>query len=432
MKKIILIGLFGLLTFPVAAQTEYGLRFSNLINDELTLESAIRIGLENNNEFLTAQQEIIIAEQKVKQAKFLFLPQLAAQGTATWYDLDYPMVLPEAVANRLIPSNNLISKDTKHQFLGAGATATLYLYSGGRLRNTLKMAQANLKQAKSKYEAIKNAVVRDIKHAFFTLLYAQQNAQLAQEVQNKAANYYKRIQPSSWEKVKAIYLISHLSSQKMAADNALHQARLAMLVVLNKELNSQITVKGDFKPVEVEQDLPHLNLWSIEFRPELKAAIYALELDNLSIDLALSRKYPDLILIGSYEWLGFENLEDENKQISLAIRLPLSYNLFTQNTQRKAEQKQSTLRRSAIEDTIRIQVAQNYADMLYWQEEVLMRQNAWNDMQKLLTQAERNRPNLQALEALDAYYKMGQEYYDAIRHNLSAKASLEWAIGKDL
>ena len=150
MKKLLLICCAICLSVPLWAQTEYGVRFSSLINDELTLESAIRLGLENNNRFLAARQEIIIAEQKVKEAKFRFLPQLALQGTATWYDLDYPMVLPESVAGRFIPSNNMTDSDTKHQFFGVGVSATQYLYSGGRLRNTLKIAQANLKQAQSK------------------------------------------------------------------------------------------------------------------------------------------------------------------------------------------------------------------------------------------------------------------------------------------
>ena len=290
MKKIIAlcVGLFAVL--PLAAQTEYGVQFSNLVNEELTLESAIRLGLENNNKFLSAQQGIIIAEQQVKEARALFLPQLALQGSATWYDLDYPMVLPDSVGNRLIPSNN--NTDNKHQFFGAGITATQYLYSGGRLHNTLKIAQANLKQAQSHYEAIKNSLVRDIKQAFFALLYAQYNAQLAQTVQTKAKNYTRSMSLSAWDKVRAQYLSSVLSSVKNAADNDLHKAQLAMLVVLNKELNSDITVKGDFKPVEVQLDLPHLNLWSMQFRPELKSAIYALELDNLAIDLALSHRYP--------------------------------------------------------------------------------------------------------------------------------------------
>ena len=433
MKKIILFALLLSTAFPLAAQSEYGIQFSSLLNEELTLENAIRLGLENNNKFLSAQQEIIIAEQKVKEARALFLPQLALQGTATWYNLDYPMVLPESVGNRLIPNNDSLGQGQKHQFLSAGVSATQYLYSGGRLHNTLKAAQANLKQAQSKYEAVKNALVRDVKQAFFALLYAQQNAQLAQTIQTKAKEYTRAMNLSAWDQVRAQYLTSVLISLKSAADNELHKAQLAMLVVLNKELNSTITVKGDFKPVQTELDLQHLNLWSMEFRPELKAAIYALELDNLTIDLALSRRYPDLILTGTYERLGFSELDDENKQISLAIRLPLSYNLFTQSTQRKAEQKQSTLRRSAIEDTIRVQVAENYADMLFWQNEVLSRQNSWLEIQKSLSRAEKTtRPTIQALEALQAYYQMGQSYYEALRHNLSAKAGLEWAIGRDL
>ncbi len=432
MKKYVLLIIAFLIAFPLAAQTEYGIQFSNLLNEELTLESAIRLGLENNNQFLSAQQEIIIAEQKVKEARSLFLPQFALDGTATWYDLDYPMVLPESVSNRLIPSKDS-SDGTKHQFFGVGVSATQYIYAGGRLHNTLKIAQANLKRAQSNYDALKNALVRDIKQAFFTLLYAQYNAQLAQSVQKKAKNYTRSMQLSDWDKVRAQYLSSLLSSARNSADNELHKAQLAMLVVLNKELNSNITVKGDFKPIRLQLDLPHLNLWSMEFRPELKSAIYALELDNLTIELALSRKYPDLILTGSYERLGFNDLSDENKQVSLAIRLPLSYKLFTQSAQRKAEQKQSTLRRSAIEDTIRVQVAENYADMAFWQTETTTRQNAWNDVQKSLAHAEKSsQPTVQSLEALDAYYHMGQAYYEAIRNNLSAKAGLEWAIGRDL
>ncbi len=433
MKKLCFVILAVLLAFPASAQTEYSLRFSSLLNEDLTLENAIRLGLENNNRFLAAQQEIIVAEQKVKEAKFLFLPQFALQGTATWYDLDYPMVLPDSIANRLIPNNDLISGDAKHQFFGAGVTATQYLYSGGRLKNTLKIAQANLKQAQSKYETVKNAVVLDIKRSFFTLLYAQHNAQLAAQVQQKATQYNRALNPSVWEKVKAQYLTSSINSQKASADNELQKAQLAMLVALNKELNSHITVKGTFEPVQVELDLPRLNLWSMEFRPELKSAIYALEADTLAIDLALSRQYPDIILMGSYEWLGRNNLDDENKQVSVAMRLPLSYNIFTQGTQRKAEQRQSTLRRTQMEDTIRVQVAENYANMVFWQAEVFSRQTDWNNIQKALTRAEKNaHPSVAALEALQAYYQMGQAYYEAVKENLSAKAGLEWAIGQDL
>ena len=59
----------------------------------------------------------------------MFFPQVALQGTATWFHLDYPMVLPESVANRFILSDYLIrltDDSYKNQFYGVGITATQY------------------------------------------------------------------------------------------------------------------------------------------------------------------------------------------------------------------------------------------------------------------------------------------------------------------
>lgn len=436
MKKIFMLLLVLFLTPAAFAQKEYGLKFSSLINDDLTLENAIRLGLENNTDFLAARQEITIAEQKVAEAKFMYFPQISLQGTATWFNLDYPMVLPEAVGNRFLISDDLLKlteDDIKNQFYGVGVTATQYLYSGGRISSTLKMAKANLKQAQSKYDTVKNAVVLNIKKAFFNLLYAQEHTKLTEKTAQQAQNFYQDLRLSPWEKVQARAELAALLVARNAAVKELKDAELAMLVALNKELNSHVKVVGSFKPAKVELDLPHLNLWSMEFRPELKSAIYALELDNLAIDLALSRRYPDIILSGSYEQLGYDNLDSVNRQISVAVRLPLSYNLATQSAQKKAEQTKSTLRRSAIEDKIHVQVASAHANMMFWQAEVLQRQETFTDISKLFTQAQKTpKQGVVPLQALGSYLQAGSDYYTAIRNNLTAKAELEWAIGRDL
>lgn len=431
MKKILMLAALCLLAQAAFAQKEYGLTFSSLVNDNLTLENAIRLGLENNSKFLAAKQEIIIAEQKVTEAKFRYLPQFSLQGTATWYDLDYPMVLPDAVANRFLPGNGLYGD--KDQFYGVGITATQYLYSGGRIHSTLRFAQANLKQVQSRYESVKNAVVLDIKKSFAGLLYAQQNAQLTQHVWELAQKWNNTTNSNIWAKMRMQNALSQLQSAQKQAENDLKKANLAMLVSLNKELNARITIRGDFSPVKTDWDLPHLNLWAMEFRPELKAAIYALETDDIAIDLALSRRYPDIILNASYEKLGANTLEDQNKQISLAVRLPLSYNFSTQVTEKKAQQQKSSLNRAAIEDTIRVQVAQNFEQMSFWQQEVLDRQTAYREMDTLLKQAQHQPKNgAESLEALQAYLQTAQRYLQAVKENLSAKADLEWAIGQDL
>lgn len=416
---------------PAAAQKEYGLKFSNLINDDLSLENAIRLGLENNSEFLAAQQEIIIAEQKINEAKFRFLPQFSFQGTATWYDLEYPMVLPDAVANRFLPNTDTLNEK---KFFGVGVTATQYLYSGGRLRGTLKMARANLKQTQSRYETVKNAVVLDIKKSFNKLLHAQEYARFTQETLDLAGKWYARPSGDVWTQIRLRSMLGELAAQNNQARQELRRAQLGMLVSLNKELNSTITIKGDFSPVKTDWDLPHLNLWAMEFRPELKSAIYALEADNIAIDLALSKRYPDIILNGSYEQMGADSLEDVNKQVSLAVRLPIPYNFSEQIAQKKAEQKKSSLRRAAIEDKIRVQVAGSFESMRFWQQEVLDRQAVYRDLKNRLADAGKTAPKTGAapLEALLAFEKTAAGYFDAVLQNRTAKAELEWAIGQDL
>lgn len=419
-------------TTAAFAQKEYGLKFSSLINDNLTLENAIRLGLENNSDFLAAKQEIIIAEQKINEAKFRFLPQFSLQGTATWYDLDYPMVLPDAVANRFLPGSGQLGDD--NQFYGVGVTATQYLYSGGRIRGTLKMARANLKQVQSRYEIVKNAVVRDIKIAFYNLLYAQHIAKLTQEVSQRAEAWYQKPSGDVWNRIRVHALLAQIRNSHHQSLQDLKKAQMAMLVSLNKELNARFTIQGDFSPVHTDWDLPHLNLWAMEFRPELKSAIYALEADNIAIDLALSKRYPDIILNGSYEQLGTDSLDDVNKQVSLAVRLPIPYNFSEQISQRKAEQKKSALKRAAIEDKIRVQVAESFEDMFFWQKEVLQRQATFKQLETLMKQADKTtvKTGVAPLEALQDFTKTAQDYLEAIRQNNTAKAQLEWAIGQDL
>ena len=430
-KLSTLVLLIGLSTLSVYAQKEYGLKFSSLISDNLTLENAIRLGLENNSSFLTAQQEIIIAEQKVNEAKFRYLPQFSLQGTATWYDLDYPMVLPDSVANRFIPGK--MQNNDKH-FYGVGVTGTQYLYSGGRIQGTLKAARANLKQIQSRFESVKNAIVLDIKKSFITLLYAQENTRLTRELWQEVSTWKTPTGTSLWTQIQTKSLLSQLRVQLAHAEKEQAAAQLALLTSLNKELNAPLTVTGTLEPVSLKEDLAHYNLWATQFRPELKTAIYALELDSISIDLALSKRYPDIILNASYEKLGTQDLDDENKQVSLAVRLPIPYNFSEQIIQKRAEQRKSELKRAHIEDSIRIQVAQRFANMQFWQQETLQQQQDFQTVSALFKRATQQHPKLEvaSLQAAQAYLQTLRTYLQALLENNLAKAELEWAIGKDL
>ena len=118
----------------------------------------------------------------------------------------------------------------------------------------------------------------------------------------------------------------------------------------------------------------------------------------------------------------------------MAVRLPLPYTFSQQVSQKKAEQKKSTLRRSAIEDKIHVQVASSFEQMRFWQQEVMDRQETYQELTALLDRGAKNSSHndLASLEARREYLQVGQAYLEALRENHIAKAQLEWAIGKDL
>ncbi len=421
--------LLEMLALAAAAQSNYGVQFSSLMSEHLTLENAIRLGLENNTAFLAARQEITIAEQKLSETKFRYLPQFALQGTASWYEADTPMVLAEEATSRFLPA----SKDwDKHSYYGVGVTATQYIYSGGRINGALKTARANLKQAQSRYETVKNATVLDIKKSFTQLLYAQAYAQLAEEVWNQASRW--KLSPDTWTRIRQTALLAQLQASAHEAQQAVTQALLAMRISLNKEMNAPISISGKLTPVSVSGDLAHFQVWAMEFRPELKSAIYDQELDSIALDLALSKRYPDILLNAAYERVGDSDLKDENKQVSLAVRLPIPYTFSQQLSQTKAQQRKSTLRRSAIEDTLRQQVTARFDNMMFWQQEAQTRQDTFQILDKLVRQhmPVATKFGVTGLEALQDYIRAAQSYLQALRENNFAKAELEWAIGKDL
>jgi hypothetical protein len=174
-------------------------------------------------------------------------------------------------------------------------------------------------------------------------------------------------------------------------------------------------------------------MWAMEFRPELKSALYKLEMDNISVKLSLAKRYPDIILGFGYDRLGENNINDENIHFTLALKLPIGYDYATQLKQKKAEQRQTVLRRAAIEDAIRLQVRSAYNNVMYWQKETAARRSTWDGIKKELGGlAESGLGSADTIKIFEYYYKTGAGYLEGIKQHMLAVAELELAVGQDI
>ena len=171
----------------------------------------------------------------------------------------------------------------------------------------------------------------------------------------------------------------------------------------------------------------------MEYRPELKSALYKLEMDNISVNLSLARRYPDIMLGASYERLGLNNIKDENMQLTLALKLPLGYDYSSQIKQKRAEQRQTILRQAEIEDKIRIEVAQAHNNLVFWQQEASNRQNNWEEINKDMAKLDlTGMSKEEIIKVYEYYYKTGVQYLEGIRQHMIAVARLELAVGRDI
>ncbi|MDR0952831.1 MAG: TolC family protein [Elusimicrobiota bacterium] len=430
-KKLTFICIFALLSSPFLFAQQYRIKYSTDAKDPMSLENAIRLALENNYELLLTEQDVVIAEQRLKESKMLYLPQISVNAGATAYNLDSPTVLPESFGLRFLEENN--DHKNSELFYGVGVLATQYLYTGGRTSSTVSMANAGLKEAMSRYEAVKSSVIYNVKEAFFNYLFLQQKLALIKDAYKRTDAIISKAQLKQWERVMVKAEQSTLKSEINSVNRDLEAARLKLVQTLNKEADSKIFITGDFDYIPVNVDLAKATLWAMEFRPELKSALYKLEMDNIAVKLSLARRYPDIMLGASYDRQGYDDLDDENFQLTLALKLPIGYNYGTQLRQKRAEQRQTVLKRAAIEDTIRLEVTNAFNKLTFWQQEAPARIETWDAINKELNRLDTSTMAKEDIfKTFDYFYKAGVGYLEAIKQHMLAVADLELAVGQDI
>ncbi len=430
MKKFLCFCLFLFVGLSAFAQ-QYRIKYTTDDKDPLSLENAIRLAIENNYQLLLTEQDVIIAEQKVKEAKFLYLPRISLNASASAYNLDYPTVIPESLGLRFI--NQEDGHENSDLFYGAGVSATQYLYTGGRTSSTVSLAKATLKEALSRYEAVKSKTIYDVKESFFNSLFLQKKKELMQDTSDKIQKALNKKNAKAWENILVKSELAKIQGSKNLLEEEIKNANLTLLKTMNKELNNTLVIQGDFEFTPVEIDLKKLSVWAMEYRPELKSALYKLEMDNISVNLSLARRYPDILLGASYEKLGVNNIKNENMQLTLALKLPLGYDYASQIKQKRAEQRQTILKQAEIEDQIRIEVAQAYNKLAFWQQEAQNRQDTWKEISKDMEKLNlNNMTKEEIIKVYDYYYQTGVNYLDGIRQHKLAIAGLELAVGQDI
>jgi cobalt-zinc-cadmium efflux system outer membrane protein len=191
-----------------------------------------------------------------------------------------------------------------------------------------RVADAGLAGALAGMEETQVIVKADVKGAFFHLLFAQQEAQLAKENQKTVEDLVKLVsarvstrEAPKFELVKATVELQKSMKELARADNALFVARAKLNTVTGKALGESFAIQGDFETVRTGLDLRVLTDQALDRQPALRRQQKAVEQAEFTIEQERASRMPNVAVIGQYH----REAGDESVTGGLSVPLPIWY-----------------------------------------------------------------------------------------------------------
>lgn len=281
-------------------------------------------------------------------------------------------------------------------------------------------------------------VIADVKAAFYQVLLAQREAELA--IQNlktvEATADVVKAKVSSGEAAQFVTIKANVEIQKARknvaqAQNALLVARVALDTLTAKQLGQQFVVRGDFQAYRSGLDLNALLQQSSTQHPAIKRHQKSLEQAKEQVTLERESQIPNVSVQAQYH----REAGDESWTAGLSVPLPLWYRRQGEIGMALGTQRQAAAEAEKVRNELERAITQFYREAETAHEQIdVFEKGLLNQAKEAMDIArfsfEQGAANL--LDVLDAQrvYQQTLVEYTRARFELSvAMVRLEWATG---
>ena len=400
---------------------------------DMNLGNCIRIALGNNPEINAAFQDILASDARIKQVWSNFFPTFSWQ---TSYTRIRQLQLSDALGRNLQFNYYLLGQISVQQML----------YDFGVTQNQATIRKLDYEGYKKTFEAVVNDVIYRTKDAYYNLLYAYENLEVANDTVEKFQMFYDQARSfyitGMNPKVDVTIAQSDLSNAKLRLIQAQNGINLA-IARLNNVMGVpylekyKINDKLEFNPVDISFEK------SVEIaresRPELKLAEIKVENARQNVQLIKKSFFPTLSIEGQYQRGGKHWTSNDGFNIGGFLIFPGINLALLRNDIKEARYLYDK----------ELANARNTQNSIY-----LEIQNAYLKLEEKRDQLPV--ANLQVKQAKENYelsfgrYKVGEAspielknaqstledarltYYNALYEYNSARAQLEKSIGKNI
>jgi outer membrane protein TolC len=323
--------------------------------DDLTLEMCIQKAISTNVDLLECHQNVEYANQKVKEAKALYYPNLDLSINFSHFNNMTHSLIFDSMSQVPI----LLSSDKKELYCVSRISIWQNIYSGGRIKTTNKLTRINSEKIKNEKDMVKNKVINDIKFIFNECLYYKELLEfdLAKVRDSEVGKVH--LPSSEIKKLKRKCVEDQLSYEKEV---------LNLLAAIGKEFDSIVNISGYIVPKIKQLDLAICLFLAYQFRAELKSSQYQESVDSLTLNLLSLQRFPVLTIGAAQEYVGERIFNDNtNWHVSLNASIPIvDVALPARIRQGKIKLRQSTLARTKSEKNIRLCVTKAFLEYNFW------------------------------------------------------------------
>ena len=361
----------------------------------LTLEKSIEIAKQSNLTVQTAEENLKAAEAQVRAALGGLLPRVTANGNYTYFkDVQKSVIraeggfgfpMPGGEMNEMPPPSadneaDLIELEFgAHHNLQGTLNLTQPVFAWGRYYYGYQTAKLNYQATQRDVDAAYNQLRLNVSEAFYGALVAQEFVRVAQQSVSLVEEQLTVAEASleagaatNFDVLRAKVQLANAKSVLIRAENGVRIAKNAYKTVLNMPLAESVTVKGTLEIPENHQT-PTLNLdeliqQALENRPEVRRTHLSEQAAHKQIDIAKTRRLPDLGLFSNYQISQNERLTEMNRiwSVGFQINIPIFDGFATSAAVQQTESvlKQVQLGGNQLKAGVEFEVRTAYLDLL--------------------------------------------------------------------
>ncbi|MGI6092357.1 MAG: TolC family protein [Veillonellaceae bacterium] len=393
---------------------------------ELTLDESIALALKNNPAIKMADADREQADWAVSAAKAGKLPQLSYDFTASRFD----------------PTNPLTGADEKYS---NSLSLNLPLYTGGKVTGGIDKARIGLKSADLNVDKTKQQIKLDATSGYYNILQTKNLVKVAQESVDSLTEHLKNVQAqfsvgtvAKSDVLRSEVELANAQQNLIKAQNAYDLAVSSFNNVVGLPLDTELTIKEELKYEKYNMSLEDSIKYSMDNRPEVAIANYAVEAAKKDVKIAKGDRLPSIGANASTGWSDTEFPGTENEEWAVSVKA--SWNIFDSGlTRSKIKQADASVERAIHQakqtsDAVQLDVRNAYLSMKEAEKRIETTDVAVEKAEEDFKIAQVRYSagvgtNLDVMDAQVALTQAKTNYIQALYDYNTSKANLEKAMG---